>query len=492
MKTKKIWLLALTLALLAAPLAGCKGSNFKKGECPFDVPEGWNIECGTLTVPEDRSREDSPRIQIQVAIIKTDNPNPAPDPVLYLDGGPGGNTLEMISGYAMAFADLRETRDLILFDQRGVGYSTPSLNCPEAENRWVQDWTMNLTMEEADRNYSEALQQCHDRLVSEGIDLSAYTSAANAADVEDLRIALGIDKWNLYGISYGTKLALTVMRDHPAGVRSVILDSVLPPQVDLQTTIIPNFEISLNLVFDRCAADPACAQAYPDAKTNYYKLVELLDASPLTYNVYDSKQAKFTDIYLNGDRFIWATFQMLYDSSQIPNLPWWVDTLQKGNDTAFGQEIWPIILFDYKFAEGMHFSVQCGEEIPFGSVYDWEIANSHMTPRLVHGLDTGSYFQNCSLWSVKPAAAIEAEAVISDIPTLVLSGEFDPITPPAWGWLASATLSRSQFFVFPGYSHGVSVSSSCASGMVVSFIDDPTSPVDASCMNTTGFEFKLK
>jgi pimeloyl-ACP methyl ester carboxylesterase len=492
MKAKNIWLLVLTLALLAYPLAGCKGSNFKKGECPFELTEGLNIVCGKLTVPEDRSREDSPKIQIQVAVIKTDNPNPAPDPVLYLDGGPGGNTLEMISGYAMAFSQLSENRDLILFDQRGTGYSTPSLNCPEAENQWVQDWSMNLTSEDADQNYSGALQQCHDRLAAEGINLSAYNSAATAADVEDLRIALGYDQWNLYGISYGTKLALTVMRDYPDGVRSVILDSVLPLQVDLQTTIIPNFEISLDLVFERCAADPACAQAYPDAKANYYKLVDMLDASPLTYNVYNSKQAKFSDIYLNGDRFIWATFQMLYDSSQIPNLPWWVDTLQKGNDTAFGQTIWPIILSDYQFAEGMHYSVQCGEEIPFGSVNDWEAANAHMTPRLVRGLDTGSYFQNCSIWSVKPAGAIEAEAVISDIPTLVLSGEFDPITPPAWGWLASATLSHSQFFEFPGYSHGVSVSSSCASGMVVSFVDDPNAPVDASCVNSSVFEFKLK
>ena len=172
---------------------------------PDGVVEGQNIDCGYLFVPETRDDSSSPSIQLAYAVLYAPTESPQPDPVIYLAGGPGGSAVKELDGWLDA--PYLQDRDLVLLDQRGTGYSLPTLNCPEMEQA-VQD----------------ATQACRDRLVEEGVDLQAYSSVENAADVADLRVALGYDEWNLYGISYGTRLALTVMRDHPEGVRSVVLE----------------------------------------------------------------------------------------------------------------------------------------------------------------------------------------------------------------------------------------------------------------------------
>ena len=181
-------------------------ARFEAGPCQFPVPEG-KIDCGVLFVPEDRSEPNSPLIQLPVAVIRSSNPKPAPDPVVYLNGGPGAYSLDNLSFLPVLFKEVLANRDLIVFDQRGAGYASPSLNCPEADDQFYQDLGKNLTQEEAQQHRVQAMHACRERLIKQGVNLAAYTSAANAADVDDLRSALGYAKWNLYGVSYGTRLA---------------------------------------------------------------------------------------------------------------------------------------------------------------------------------------------------------------------------------------------------------------------------------------------
>jgi pimeloyl-ACP methyl ester carboxylesterase len=489
---------AVLLAILVLVLAGCKSSNFEEAECQFEVPSGVEVDCGYLSVPEDRSQEDGPIIRLHVAIGRAQNPKP--DPVVILNGGPGAYTLEMTDAWLSLFNNVLNDRDLIILDQRGVGYSQPSLNCPEAEEQWYQDWTQNISAIIADQHYAQALQACHDRLVAEGINLSAYTSAANAADVEDLRKALGYSKWNLYGSSYGTRLALTVMRDYPDGIRSVILDSVYPPQVDLFASQAADFERSLNLVFERCAADTDCNKAYPDLTTNYYELVDQLDAEPLTFKLYRSSTGKFYDVILNGDRFIWATFQMLYMTDQVRILPWRIESIKVGN-TSSNRTGWAIpfpellkmfIFFDDSWNEGMYYSIECNEEAPFSSEKALENANANVTRRLLDAFNSKQIFQYCSAWEATQPSSIENEAVVSDIPTLILSGEFDPVTPPAWGRMSGETLGKSQFLEFSGFGHGIldaGANGNCLLQAVDAFLADPDASVDASCVDSFKLNF---
>ncbi|MCA9904902.1 MAG: alpha/beta fold hydrolase, partial [Anaerolineae bacterium] len=221
MRLKAALLLSLLLTvLLAAPvLAQDELPYVELTDCWMDLPdglvEGDDVDCGLLFVPEDRTDPDSATIELAVAILYASEDDVQPDPIIYLAGGPGGNAVDELE----AWVDIPyiQDRDLILLDQRGTGYSFPSLNCPEIEE-----------------SEDDATQACRDRLVADGVNLQAYNSAENAADVADLRVALGYDEWNLYGISYGTRLAQTIVRDYPQGIRSVILDSAYPLAANLQ------------------------------------------------------------------------------------------------------------------------------------------------------------------------------------------------------------------------------------------------------------------
>jgi pimeloyl-ACP methyl ester carboxylesterase len=464
----------------------CGRPDFEKAECQFDT-RGIDIECGYLSVPENRAQEDSPMIQLHVAIIRSKNPKAATDPVVILHGGPGGYALDMMDYWLNIFNHVRADRDLIVLDQRGVGYSRPSLNCPEAEDQWYQGWTQDLSAKDSDQAYTQALALCHDRLVASGIDLSAYTSASNSADVNDLRLALGYSRWNLYGSSYGTRLALTIMRDFPEEVRSVVLDSVYPPRVDLFAEYPRDAERSLELLFERCAADAECNQAYPNLKAVFYKLVDQLDAEPRTFKIQRPLTDQVYEMILNGDRLIWVFFQLFYMTPEIPLLPGIIYALQEGGIEGLSEPLVHRIFSDDHWSEGMYFSVECSEEAPFSSLATLENASVNVSARFNEGINGANSYQFCGVWGdVLPAAQIENLPVVSDIPTLILAGEFDPVTPPTWGRLAAETLSRSQFLEFPGFGHGVLGSGTdrgtCSRQVVADFLADPESPVDASCV----------
>jgi pimeloyl-ACP methyl ester carboxylesterase len=240
--------------------------KFIGSSCTFKLPpslsEGVNLECGYLMVPSDRGDPNSPALQLAVAILRHPEGESAGDPIVYLEGGPGGSSLEFLNlVYDRRYAPVFEAgRDIILFDQRGVGVSRPPLDCPEQDALFFEllDNEVNgktQTEEEMDQLNIEAMAVCASNL-SSNADLADFTTNANAADVKDLAQALGYEQVNLWGTSYGTRLALEVMRDYPEILRSVVLDSTLPPQVNLFEEVPTNQMRSFDLVFDGCAADP--------------------------------------------------------------------------------------------------------------------------------------------------------------------------------------------------------------------------------------------
>src|SRR5579859_2041292 len=228
LKVAKIVTLATFIAVLSfssrgmALAQGTQLPSYEQAECPYAKPAGHTVECGYLTVPEDRSNPSNGNVvKLAVAVFKSNSSTPQPDPVIYLEGGPGGRSLsdDGVDYYINdAFAPLLDKRDVILFDQRGTGYSTPSLACPEYFDANWNNEDKNLSAKAWEPITTQAVQDCHDRLVKQGVNLSDFNSAESAADVSDLRVALGYKEWNLYGISYGTRLGLTIMRDFPQGI----------------------------------------------------------------------------------------------------------------------------------------------------------------------------------------------------------------------------------------------------------------------------------
>jgi pimeloyl-ACP methyl ester carboxylesterase len=323
--------------------------------------------------------------------------------------------------------------------------------------------------------------------VSEGVNLAAYNSAESAADLNDLRLALGYKKWNLFGVSYGTRLALTAMRDFPEGIRSVILDSSYPLQVNLYAELPANFDRALSVLFDGCAADPACRQDYPGLEAAFYQLVDQLNAAPITFSVTHPLTDETYDVLMDGDGLIDFTFQSLYATIIIPWLPKVLFDIRDGiYDTL--AILTGSFLADIEFiSNGMYYSVQCGEEVHFST---WEelAAACEAYPEL-QGFcyDTSNPDEGicaiCEAWGSKEAEPIENAPVSSDIPTLVLAGEYDPITPPAWGEEVAENLSNSFYFDFPGVGHGASVcGEECPLSIALAFLDDPTTEPDGICV----------
>jgi pimeloyl-ACP methyl ester carboxylesterase len=473
-----------------APLAPL---GYERGDCPFEVGDLQGVECGSLTVPMNRAEPDTGRVRLPVAVFRSDSANRQPDPVVYLDGGPGGNTIEGMPWVYLAVKDIAPDRDVVIFDQRGAGGSNPSLDCPEVQEVNYELLIQPLTIDQRVIEDEAAVKTCRDRLVRAGIDPSFANSAENAADVNDLRIALGYEQWNLFGVSYGTKLALTVMRDYPEGVRSVILDSVYPPQSDLYSELQPDYDRALSALFASCAADPTCAAAYPDLETAFYDTVNALNTNPVQFGL-DVLENR-TDISARIDG-IWLSslvFSAMYSVDLIPYLPALIFEVRAGHYyildfivDAWFQDIEGISL-------GMHYSVQCSEEMPFvlrEAVLQSAKAHPHLA--MYSEYQAKSMFASCDKWQAPPAAGNANEAVVSSIPTLVMSGEFDPITPPSWAQLAAANLDHSYYYQYPAVGHGAVFSNVCPADMAEAFLNNPQQAPDGSCIaGITGLEWVI-
>lgn len=472
----------------AAPTEAPQSSAWEEAECQFDIPAGQEVDCGYLTVLEDRSRPDGPTLRLHVAIFRSPSDDPEPDPIVYLAGGPGENALEAAALlFNQRFAPFIEDRDLIMIDQRGTGLSEPALDCPEVTELGLDLLDDDIPPDEALELGLAAIEACRVRLEDEGTDLAAYTSAANAADLEELRLALGHNAWNVYGISYGTRLAQTLMRDYPTGIRSVVLDSVYPLQLDLYATTPANAWRAYQVLFDACAADESCNAAFPNLEEVLLATAAELNDNPVTVELTNPLTGESYEALLNGDGLVGFIFQALYSAELIPLLPEIIYDASQGDFTTLTQ-IQGAFLANADFMSlGMQLAVQCAEEVPFS---DPEVvaAAAAAVPEL-EDLFAGSpnlgvgLFTVCEAWNptADPDPA-ENEAVVSDIPTLILAGEYDPITPPAWGQLVAEYLDNSFYFEFPGIGHGVSISGECPAQVMLAFIADPVTAPDASCI----------
>jgi pimeloyl-ACP methyl ester carboxylesterase len=381
-----------------------------------------------------------------------------------------------------------EQRDFVLFDQRGTGYSRPRLDCPEREAITPFLLERGLVGEETGRAIVEAFRSCRERLASEGVDLSAYNSAASAVDVNDLRLALGYEQVNLYAVSYGTRLALTILRDHPEAVRSAVLDSAYPLEVNLYTTLAPNAERAFNVLFDRCASDPACSSAYPNLRNIFYQLVNELNSAPLFIPLTTGGETH--QVRVDGNLLIDVLFVGLYNRNVAARMPQMIFDLYQGRTSLFEERL--RLYFDASSALGMQTALQCAEEVSFALPEEAFGAAEGIQPEIAAFFPASvqPLFAVCGEWSALPPDPRENQAVQSLVPALVFGGEYDPITPPEWGRQVAAILTNAYFFEVPGNGHWVTRSSECTRQMALAFWQDPTSSPDGSCIQSVpGLDF---
>ncbi len=449
----------------------------------FDLPSGIvpdNVECGYLTVPEQHARPTGPTIRLAVAIIRSNAPNPPPDPLVMLQGGPGGSTIDTYAPLLLLGPGLPTDRDIILFDQRGTLYSEPALTCSEFLDLTIETLDQILTFEEELQLSKAAALDCRDRLVAEGVNLSAFDTVENAADIDALRVTLGYEQINLYGVSYGTNLALIAMRNHPQGIRSVILDAVVPPQVNFQLEAPRSQDRAFTVLFETCANDRRCNAAYPKLEQVFYATVEHLNANPARIRMIEPKTGTSYDALLDGDSLESGLFMMLYATEILPALPKIIYDAYNGTYDALSH-ILSILILDQTLSHGMYYSVECAQRAEF--TLD-DLALEDIRPSIAESGEHSarSMLEICDLWNVEPLDPAVNEPVVSDIPTLILSGEFDPITPPEYGDIAAQTLAQSYVYTFPNVGHGAALTGDCVNQIIVDFLDNPTVEPDASCL----------
>lgn len=459
-------------------------TDFEETECMLEVTftPSESVMCGYLTVPEYHKQNNGRTIRLAVAIIKSNSANPEPDPIVMLQGGPGGSTLDSYMNVfgAGQLSGLLKKRDVILFDQRGTLHSEPALMCSELWDLTTETIERRLSREEAKRLSLAAVAECRKRLLAEDIELSAFNSVENAADVNALRQALGYEKINLYGVSYGTLLALHTMRDHPDALRSVILDAVVPTQTNFVPQVAQSQQRAFHELFAACAADADCNTYYPNLEKVFFDLVARLNQEPARVPMTDPDTKQSYQAVIDGDTLESLLFQLLYVTEIIPALPHVIYQMRDG-DYSFLSRIAPLLIFDKTMAYGMYDSVICAEDADFSLE---EVDINGVRPELAEYAkdDAQSILDTCKIWNV-PELDLALDAPISsDIPTLIMNGRFDPITPPANGELAAETLSNSTVVTFGFTGHSAATSGDCAEALMVAFLDNPQRKLDTACV----------
>ncbi|WP_369264710.1 alpha/beta fold hydrolase [Streptomyces sp. R35] len=480
-------------ASAASPLAQSAGpspaapSRFVPGLCP-KPPEPIdalsNARCGFLEVPENRSRPDSRTIKLAVAVIPAVTPaKPAQDPVVFMAGGPGGDTFDDIP--FLVDSGLNKDRELIIMAQRGNLYDQPNLACPEIDRFNAQAVGLRYGTQQTEQLMLKTVKECRDRLVADGIDLSAYNTTENAADFADLRKALDLPRWNVYGYSYGSDLALTYLRLHPEGIRAVAIDSITPPQSAVLPWGWSSAAEGIDTIFEACAAQPACKDRYPDLPRTLTEQVRKLEAHPLTLNVPPPSGGKPVKVVLDGGALL---DQIIAFKPRPKDLPAALDELSHGNPERFAKARAAGSVQNVGvFAHGLTNSIACSEWAPGYSEPDVLKAGRKAFPGwpdtvLAQVPQLPFQYPACRIWNVPDRASVQRVATVSSVPALVISGTFDVKTGASWAQGVVRDLSNSTAVQIPGIGHWVVPQSPCAQSVLASFLARPTAP-DTSCVD---------
>ncbi|WP_033820939.1 alpha/beta fold hydrolase [Kitasatospora sp. MBT63] len=432
-------------------------------------------------MPENRERPGGRTIRLAVATVPAVSSTPAGDPVVFMEGGPGGDAFGAIP--FLIASGVNRDRELVVMAQRGTLHSEPHLACPEIDRFNAYAVGLPYDAPSTGRLLVGAAKECRDRLTADGIELSAYNTTENAADFADLRRALGIEWWNVYGYSYGTDLALTYLRRHPRGIRSVAIDSVAPPQIVSLPWTWDSAQEGINAIFAACEAQPGCGSRYPDLPRTLTEQVRRLEANPLTLTVQPPGGGNPVKVVLDGGSLVNL---LVADGGAMPavDVPAALDELAHGNPERFARAqaagATPVI---GEFAHGLTQSVACGEWAPGFSEADLLEAGRRAFPGwpdtvLAHAPQLPFEYDVCRVWNVPDRTGIQRVATYSDVPTLIVSGTFDAKTGASWGEYTARTLSRSTAVRIPGIGHFVVPQSPCAQSVLASFLAHPTAPDD--------------
>jgi pimeloyl-ACP methyl ester carboxylesterase len=465
-------------------LCGYSGSlaaaDFQKAKCWFDIPRDREMTCGSLHVPENRGKTSSLELALATVIFQPDRERY--EPVVFLSGGPGQTsgigTRAEIDGWWQFISQQNWMigRRIVVIDQRGIGMSKPALDCSQffKSDSWKPVMlSVDAEAESLDKLQKDKILACRRALAAKGIDLTAYSTAESAADINDLRKALGIDRWVLYGVSYGTKVALEVMDTYPEGISAAVLDSVLPPDINYFKEDGPNLAHSLKILDRDCGLDQHCMR---DLEKSVEIIVRQLNRQPILLRSPAKPNTAPRYRYVSGIDFLDILFDSFYDREAIEMLPPLIKS-------TYEHDYGPLAEMTFDDGEGeatdifdgMDFSVTCSESPP-------------AKPSGARGEYWSSWAESveyswiCPLWLPQALEKTKRRLHRSRIPALLLSGEYDAATSSGWAYRAAKNLPLSQVVVFRGIGHDVISSDPCGAEVVADFLANPGHKIATTCL----------
>jgi pimeloyl-ACP methyl ester carboxylesterase len=459
------WLIATsnaTAASVSLPLEDCQlASETARGDA--------KARCGWFEVAENRDDPSSKGIRIHVAVIPALRKQPLTDPLFIISGGPGQAASDFYLSSAGAFERLRSDRDLVIVDQRGTGKSQ-QLQCT------LPDEFESVTFDKAllQRYARECLQSLPG-------DPRYYTTSVAVRDLDEIRQALGYEKINFYGVSYGTRVAQHYLRRYPQHVRAVILDGVVPVELALGPTIAVHAQQALDTLLTRCEADTACSTAFPNITATFSRLRSELGQQSVPISIPDPRTAKVTPLDFTAMHMAAALRMLSYSDDTASLLPFLIhEAAQQRPQAMAAQALLVSRNLRDQMAMGMQNAVICTEDVPFisdAAQNDPAIAASYLGRVFLDVLRA-----NCDVW---PRGVIDADfhaPLTSTVPALLLSGDNDPVTPASFGEQAVQGYSQGKHIVFAGQGHG-QLSSRCGVSLIRRFIESgTTASLDTSCV----------
>ena len=447
--------------------------------CVYDLPsgfqEGRDVSCATLTVPERHDRPGAGRIKLHVIRLHGQGKGNQLDPVVYLHGGPGGDVEGALSRLGAQFVSAAGGRDVILFDQRGGGLSAP-LVCSTSLTP-EQQFTRN------DLAYIRAMVAdnlaCRDQLLDAGVDLNAYNAAQIAGDVETLRQALGATQLNLYGNSYGTRVAQETLRRYPTSVRSVVLDGPVPAGAapDSYGKLLTR---ALHAAFRWCARDTGCHRTYPEAQARFTTVLDRLDRDRRELAA-AQPDVGVVSVPLSSTGVLEGLFGLLYGGRSPLTIPGWINPAYQGNDDELALLMAYQLRVDSYY--GVFYPALC-TDLPPRLRQTGKVAGEWPQVRRWSDRDGEVEAATCQAYGLKPDPLLR-QPVHSDKPALILAGELDPITPPAYAELLASHLTNSTVVVFSQGGHGQTNNPSttkCTFELLKAFWAQPDTKLNTHCV----------
>jgi pimeloyl-ACP methyl ester carboxylesterase len=470
------WVLAIGLAL-TAPAGGSSASppdaSLSLAPCQIEDAAHFTVlgaECGTLQMPENPAAPQGRKIALHIARVPAINRRKSPDPLFLLAGGPGMAASTMYAGVAPAFARIHRNRDIVLLDQRGTGESN-ALNCP-----FDDDALLRATNAEVEAETHRCLAR-----LSERADVAFYTTSVAVQDLDRVRAALGYERINLYGGSYGTRVAEHYLRRFPDRTRSLILDGVVAPELALGPAVALDAESALASILARCAHDPSCSERFGDPAATYRALRDALQSHPVPVNFADPTTGEPTHLDFGPLHLATVLRLSTYTSEQAAVLPLVLHLAHHSGNYAplAGQFMLMLRSYGDVLAYGMHNSVVCTEDVPF---YRPEsIDRAGLARTFLGTTQVDALLSLCEGWPRGPMDADLHAPLSSNVPVLLLSGGNDPVTPAANAERARIGLKHSLHIVLQDLGHG-QLGAPCMDRVMAQFIDrGSVDGLDVSC-----------